>query len=196
MSETDRRRDGELEALVERVAREMLAATPSEGPSGDPAPSAPATPSAADTTIAIGADHAGFRLKEHLRRYLAEDLRWRVVDCGTTSESPVDYPDIAAAVAGEVTSGRCARGILIDGAGVGSTMAANKVSGVRCALGHDEASVVNSRSHNDANVLALGARSLAAGHARRLVRLWLETPFEGGRHARRVEKIMRLENDR
>jgi ribose 5-phosphate isomerase B len=184
--------EGDLEALVERVAREVLSLRP---PSEAGAPAPDPSPSGEDS-VALGADHAGFALKTHLARYVAEDLGLRVVDCGTQSDAPVDYPDIAAAVAREVASGRCARGIVIDGAGVGSTMAANKIPGIRCALGYDEASVVNGRSHNDANVLALGARSLNAGHARRLVRLWLETAFEGGRHLRRVEKIMRLESER
>lgn len=194
---SDPRADREIEALVERVAREMLAVDRDRGTEHTEraAQDAAAHEPAARDVIAIGADHGGFRLKEQLKRYLTEDLGYEVMDAGTHDESPVDYPDIARVVATEVRSGACARGILIDGAGIGSTMAANKIRGIRCALCHDERTVVNSRSHNDANVLALGVGSVNPGHARRLVRLWLTTPFEGGRHAARVDKIMRLEDD-
>ena len=144
-------------------------------------------------TVAIGGDHGGFALKQTLARYLREELRWAVIDCGAHSTEPVDYPDIAKAVGEAVASGRAARGIVIDGAGIGSTMAANRVPGVRCALCHDEKTVLNSREHNDANVLALGSGVVHVGLARHLVEVWLKTKFAGGRHARRVEKIMELE---
>ncbi len=144
-------------------------------------------------TVALGGDHGGFALKQMLLRYVREELRWAVIDCGTHSTEPVDYPDIAKAVGEAVASGRAARGIVIDGAGIGSTMAANRVPGVRCALCHDEMTVLNSREHNDANVLALGSGVVNTGQARRLVEVWLKTKFAGGRHARRVEKIMELE---
>lgn len=147
-------------------------------------------------TVAIGGDHGGFALKEILRRYVKEELRYAVIDCGTHSTEAVDYPDIARAVGEAVAEGRAARGIVIDGAGIGSTMAANRIPGVRCALCHDERTVKNSREHNDANVLALGAGGLNPGQARQLVRVWLATPFAGGRHARRVAKIMELERYR
>jgi ribose 5-phosphate isomerase B len=120
-------------------------------------------------------------------------MEWAVHDCGTHSTEAVDYPDYAAAVAREVASGRCARGIVVDAAGIGSSMAANKIPGVRCALCHDDATTMNAREHNDANVLALGARVVHRGLATRLVRLFLTTPFGGGRHERRVQKIMALE---
>ena len=139
------------------------------------------------------ADHGGFELKEVLRRYLADELGWEVRDCGTHSTDAVDYPDYAAAVAREVAAGRCALGIVVDAAGIGSAMAANKVAGVRCAVCHDDRTVTNSREHNDANVLALGARVVNRGLAQRLARLFLTTPFAGGRHERRVQKIMALE---
>jgi ribose 5-phosphate isomerase B len=148
---------------------------------------------AARGPIAIGADHGGFRLKEILRRYLEEELRLRVVDCGTHSPDPVDYPDIAADVARRVAAGECARGILIDGAGIGSAIAANKVSGIRAAVCHDEKTTASSRAHNDANVLCIGASILAVGEARRLARIWLAEPFEGGRHQRRIDKIRALD---
>jgi ribose 5-phosphate isomerase B len=143
--------------------------------------------------VAIGADHGGYPLKEVLKRFIAEDLGWAVHDCGTHSTDAVDYPDYAAAVAREVASGRSVRGVVIDAAGIGSTMAANKVAGTRCALCHDDTTVLNAREHNDANVLALGARIVNRGLATRMVRLFLATDFGGGRHARRVQKIMALE---
>ncbi len=159
---------------------------------GAPRAAAKAKPDPA-RTVALGGDHGGFALKQSLAKYLREELRWTVIDCGTHSTEAVDYPDIAKAVGTEVASGRAARGIVIDGAGIGSTMAANRVPGVRCALCHDEKTVLNSREHNDANVLALGSQVVNLGQARRLVEVWLRTKFAGGRHARRVEKIMELE---
>ena len=155
-------------------------------------PPRPASP----RRVAIGADHGGFELKEVLRRAIAEELGWEVHDCGTHSTDAVDYPDIAAAVAREVASGRAARGIVVDAAGIGSSMAANKVRGVRCALCHDDVTVVNAREHNNANMLSLGARVVNRGAAVRLVRLFLGTEFAGGRHERRVAKIMALEGPR
>jgi len=152
-------------------------------------------PAATPERIALGADHGGFALKESLRHHVAS-LGYEVVDCGTGGPEPVDYPDFALAVARAVASGQCARGIVVDGAGLGSCIVANKVRGVRAATCHDEATVRNSRAHNNANVLALGAGSLSAGHARRLVKVWLATPFEGGRHARRVDKIDALDRER
>jgi ribose 5-phosphate isomerase B len=145
--------------------------------------------------VALGADHGGFALKERLRADL-EAWGYAVVDCGTGSAAAVDYPDFAAAVGREVASGRCARGIVIDAAGLGSCIAANKVRGVRAAACHDELTVRNSRLHNDTNVLALGARVVNPGLGRRLARLWLTTPFEGGRHQARIDKISALEGER
>jgi len=190
---SDRPSEKEPERLIESVTRDMLAR---RGGGSEPTDSAgtPSRAAGSDTrVVAIGSDHAGFRLKRQLMEFLTEELGLEVRDCGAVSEDPVDYPDIARAVAEEVTSGRAHRGIVVDGAGIGSTMAANKVRGVRCALCHDEGTVVNSRRHNDANMLALGSGVVNPGFARTLVRLWLRTPFDGGRHARRVEKIMRLE---
>jgi ribose 5-phosphate isomerase B len=172
-----------LERIVTEVAREVLGARRRS------------LPLPARDRIAIGSDHSGYRLKVQLARYLREDLGYEIEDCGTHGEAPVDYPDIARAVAERIRSGVCSRGVLIDAAGIGSTMAANKVRGIRCALCHDEATARNGRLHNDANVLALGARVVNAGYARTIVRTFLRTEFEGGRHARRVEKIMRLEEE-
>ncbi len=145
-------------------------------------------------SVAIGSDHGGFELKQVLARAIREDLGWEVVDVGTHSTDAVDYPDFAAAVGREVASGRVSRGIVIDSAGIGSTMAANKVAGVRCALCHDDTTVLNAREHNDANVMALGSRIVNRGAAARMARLFLTTSFAGGRHERRIRKIMALDS--
>jgi ribose 5-phosphate isomerase B len=143
--------------------------------------------------VAIGSDHGGFALKGELALYLKGN-DYDVLDCGTYSTEAVDYPDFAAAVARKVSSGDAWRGIIIDGAGIGSCMAANKVPGVRAALCYDHATAVNSREHNDANVLTLGAGLIGVALAKQIVNAWLITDFGGGRHAKRVEKIMALEN--
>jgi len=181
-------RESEVRRVVREVVERALAdqAVPSEQ-----TPVRPAEGGA--KRVAVGSDHGGYGLKEVLKRYIAEELGWEVVDCGTHSTDAVDYPDYAAAVAREVSGGRCARGIVVDAAGIGSTMAANKVPGIRCALCHDDVTVLNAREHNDANVLALGARIVHRGLAARMVRLFLTTGFGGGRHERRVQKIMALE---
>jgi ribose 5-phosphate isomerase B len=185
------------EAQVRRLVRDAVERVlgPERGTparSGAPAP-APSTRPEPPRRVAVGCDHGGVGLKAVLLRSLTEDLGWTVHDCGTHGSDAVDYPDFAAAVAREVAAGRARFGIVIDSAGIGSSMAANKVAGVRCALCHDDATVLNSREHNDANVLALGARVVHRGAATRMVRLFLETPFAGGRHERRVRKIMALE---
>jgi len=179
---------------VRRLVRDAVdrALGPEPARAATPAPPRAISP----RRVAIGADHGGFELKEVLRRAIAEEMGWEVHDCGTHSTDAVDYPDIAAAVAREVASGRAARGIVVDSAGIGSSMAANKVPGVRCALCHDDVTVVNAREHNDANVLSLGARVVNRGAAVRLARLFLTTAFAGGRHERRVAKIMALEGPR
>ena len=142
--------------------------------------------------IAIGADHGGYRLKEEIKKHL---LEWghEVADMGCHSADSVDYPDYAAPVAREVARGRYDRGILICGTGIGMSIAANKVKGVRCALVHDVYSAKMTRLHNDSNVLALGERVIGPGLAVEIVKTWLDTPFEGGRHKRRLEKIGVLE---
>ena len=145
-----------------------------------------------EKTVAMGADHGGFRLKEALKPMLAS-AGLAVRDVGVHEEKPADYPDIAHAVATLVAEGAAARGIIIDGAGIGSGMTANKVPGIRAALCYDKASARNSREHNDANVLTLGARLLTGTQAEDVVRVWLATPFGGGRHAARVAKIMEVE---
>lgn len=142
--------------------------------------------------IAIGADHGGFKLKEELKATLAT-MGYALNDCGTHSEESVDYPDFAFAVAELVASGAAWRGIIIDGAGIGSCMAANKVPGVLAALCYDQATAINSREHNNANVLTLGAGLLGTNLAKQIVKTWLETSFGGERHARRVDKITQIE---
>ncbi|HEY0873218.1 MAG TPA: ribose 5-phosphate isomerase B [Vicinamibacterales bacterium] len=143
--------------------------------------------------IAIGADHAGFSLKQHLVGVLRK-LGHDVDDRGTHSDASVDYPAICAEVAREVVDGRADRGIVLGGSGQGEQMAANKVRGIRAALCNDLYTARMSREHNDANVLAMGGRIVAPGLADEIVTLWLETAFEGGRHQRRVDQIMQIEN--
>jgi ribose 5-phosphate isomerase B len=143
-------------------------------------------------TVAIGSDHGGFRLKEALKPLL-ESMGLSVRDVGVVEEKPADYPDIALKVAELVAAGTAARGVIIDGAGIGSCMAANKVPGIRAALCYDKASARNGREHNDSNVLTLGARLLTQTQAEDVLRTWLETPFGGGRHQARVDKIMQIE---
>jgi len=145
-----------------------------------------------ERVVALGADHGGFELKEVLKAFLTEQ-GYTVLDCGTDSPASVDYPDFAYAVAKLVSEGRAWRGIVVDGAGIGSCMAANKVPGVRAAMCYDVSTAVNSREHNDANVLTLGGRLIGTELAKEIVRTWLITEFGGGRHARRVEKIMEIE---
>ncbi len=142
-------------------------------------------------TVAIGADHGGFAMKEMLKTELQG--KYTVIDCGTNSTDSVDYPDFALAVAEQVASGRAWRGIMIDGAGIGSCMVANKVPGVRAALCYDYASAVNSREHNDANVLTLGAGLIGNALAKQIAETWLKTAFGGGRHGKRIDKITAVE---
>jgi ribose 5-phosphate isomerase B len=142
--------------------------------------------------VAIGADHGGFDLKEQLKTFLC-DWCYAVRDFGTHSTEPVDYPDLAEAVANAVAQGQAWRGVMIDSAGIGSSIAANKVPGVRAAPCYDRATARNSREHNDANVLSLGAKMISPETAREILAVWLETPFAGGRHERRVKKIQAIE---
>src|SRR5436190_6219255 len=142
--------------------------------------------------IAVGADHAGYLLKEHLKRTL-QRLGHEVDDHGTASEEPVDYPPICAAVGRAVVAGRAERGVVIGGSGQGEQIAANKVHGVRAALCNDLYTARMSRQHNDANVLSIGARIVAAPLAREITGLWLSTEFEGGRHVPRLEEIAAIE---
>jgi ribose 5-phosphate isomerase B len=142
--------------------------------------------------VAIGADHAGFTLKEHLKATLAA-LGHDVQDLGTHGEAAVDYPPICAAVGRAVVDGRADRGIVLGGSGQGEQIAANKVAGVRAALCNDLYTARMSRLHNDANVLTMGGRIVAGGLADEILKVWLDTPFEGGRHQRRIDQISDLE---
>jgi len=142
--------------------------------------------------IAIGSDHAGYGLKRHLVQVLRHDGH-EVSDLGTDSTEPVDYPVFCAAVGRAVVAGDADRGIVLGGSGQGEQIAANKVDGVRAALCNDLFTARLSRAHNDANVLALGARIVAEGLAEEILELWLATPFDGGRHLRRLEQIAAIE---
>lgn len=143
--------------------------------------------------IAIGSDHRGYEAKRRVV-LLLQQLNHEVIDAGTNSRESVDYPDIAFQVASAVSEGRADRGILICGTGIGMCIAANKVKGVRAAPCHDYVTAEMSRRHNNANVLCLSADLLGEEQIDRMVRIWLETPFESGRHARRVDKIVRYED--
>ena len=144
--------------------------------------------------IAVGADHAGFALKAHFLATLTR-LGHEVDDHGTDSERSVDYPAICASVARAVVAGRADRGVVIGGSGQGEQMAANKVAGARAALCNDLFTASLSRRHNDANVLALGARIVGIALADEILALWLDTPFEGGRHQRRLDQIAAIERE-
>ena len=145
-----------------------------------------------EKTIALGSDHGGFQLKEELKPLL-ESLGLAIRDVGAYDEKSVDYPDIAFKVADLVATGSATRGIVVDGAGIGSAMAANKVPGIRAALCYDKATARNSREHNNANILTLGGRMLTRSQAEDVVRTWIATDFAGGRHQARVQKIMDIE---
>jgi len=181
------------EAIVTPRAREVaLERRVSLSPEPGPVRTLSSNPTAGSKVIALGADHGGFAMKETLKAYLQE-LGYAIKDCGTFSSESVDYPDFAYAVAKLVSEGQAWRGIMIDGAGIGSCMAANKVPGVRASLCYDLSTAANAREHNDANVLTLGGHLIAEGLAKQIVKTWLETEFAGGRHERRVNKIMGIE---
>lgn len=184
--------DPEIQEIVHRVVQRTLQLQGKQTSATAPMIE-PITLEKTSNSVAIGADHGGFALKEALKPYLAE-LGYEVIDCGTHSAESVDYPDLALAVAAKVALGEAWRGIIIDGAGIGSCMAANKVHGVRAAMCYDYATAVNSREHNNANVLSLGAGLIGPNLARQIVEIWLKTEFGGGRHARRVDKIMEIES--
>jgi ribose 5-phosphate isomerase B len=185
--------DAELKKIVDEVVSSLMR----EKPKGGLVPAAPAekkvtTGSQPEKIVAIGADHGGFQLKETLKAFLSEN-GYSVLDCGTNSTDSVDYPDYARAVAEQVKGGSAWRGIMIDGAGIGSCMAANKVPGIRAAMCYDHATANNSREHNNANLLTLGAGLIGPSLAKQILITFLETEFGGGRHALRVDKIMEIE---
>jgi len=176
-------KDDDVRLLVQQAVSRVLAEKAG-------APSSVLTPS--QKSIAIGADHGGYLLKQELVKFLPT-LGYSPNDCGAYSADPVDYPDIAYAVAKLVSDGAAYRGIIIDGVGIGSAMTANKVPGVRAALCYDLSTARNAREHNDANVLTLGARLIGAGLAQDIVKVFLETECSEERHKKRVAKIMQVE---
>ena len=187
--------DDDIRLLVQQVVNRVLAETSAPAVIADAGENARAisdSPVGSPKTVALGADHGGLAMKQDLAQYLAE-LGYTVNDCGTFTADPVDYPDIAYAVAKLVSDGAAARGIIIDGAGIGSAMTANKVPGVRAALCYALSTARNAREHNDANVLTLGARLIGAGLARDIVKVFLETECTEERHKKRVAKIMQVE---
>lgn len=145
--------------------------------------------------IAIGADHAGFEVKEKIKKQLAE-MNLEVEDLGTNSGDSVDYPDYGAAVGREVASGKADEGIIVCGSGIGIAIAANKVHGIRAAQAWNEETARLARQHNDANVLSIGARVIPEAEIPKIVSAWLDAKFEGGRHAGRVAKITELEKEK
>jgi RpiB/LacA/LacB family sugar-phosphate isomerase len=187
-----------VRGLVERALASMDSGDPAApAPAPDALPTAPgpdASPAIAGDprTVAVGADHGGFALKGAIVKHLAAS-GYGVTDCGTNGPDAVDYPDFAHVVARLVASGACATGIVIDGAGIGSAMAANKVPGVRAANAHDTSMARNAREHNYANVLTLGARMIGEGLALEIVDMFLATPWGAERHGRRVAKITAIE---
>jgi len=173
--------DAEIHRIVQNVVQNVMGSPMRENvqPSGK-------------KVVAIGADHGGFELKEALKGDITA-LGFEVSDVGTNSKEAVDYPDFAHAVAQLVGSGKAWCGIMIDGAGIGSCIVANKVPGVRAGMAYDISSANNSREHNDTNVLTLGAGLIGAALAKQIVKVWLTTEFAGGRHTPRVDKIMVVE---
>ncbi|OFX22179.1 MAG: ribose 5-phosphate isomerase B [Bacteroidetes bacterium GWA2_31_9] len=145
--------------------------------------------------VSIGADHGAFEAKEAIKLYL-QTIGYSIVDVGTNSKDAVDYPDFAVAVAKKVVSGECERGIMLDGAGIGSSMVCNKVKGIRAALCWSEKTVLNSRLHNNANVLTMGTAQHSIADMCNMAKIWLETRFEGGRHLPRINKMMAVERGR
>ena len=154
----------------------------------------PNTRKVSDRMIALGSDHGGYKLKEEIKRYL-EEKEIEYTDCGTFNEESVDYPDIAKTVALEIQDKECDKGILVCRSGIGMSIVANKFKGIRCAKCNDEEEAKYSRMHNDANVLALGADYIDTSKAIRIVRMWIATEFEGGRHQDRIQIIEKIEKE-
>ena len=144
--------------------------------------------------IAIGSDHGGYKLKEEIKKYL-EEKEMEYIDCGTFDEERAEYPEIAKAVSLEVQNRECEKGIIICRSGIGMSMVANKFKGIRCAKCNDEEEAKFSRMHNNSNLLALGADYIDVNQAIRIVRTWIATEFEGGRHESRVKMIEEIENE-
>jgi len=189
--------DAEIHQIVQRVLMEVtgsaqptvataLASLPEVKPAEKP------EQNQERKVVAIGADHGGFELKEALKTTLTE-LGYDVRDAGAYNKGTVDYPDFAHEVARLVSAGKAWRGIMIDGAGIGSCIVANKVPGIRAGMAYDISSAINSREHNDTNVLTLGAGMIGVNLAKQIVKTWLSTEFSGGRHTARIDKISAVE---
>lgn len=182
--------DAEIHKIVQRVVGQALGTSPSEPVTASPAPNQVET-SPSGKVVALGADHGGFEMKEMLKIDL-KALGFEIKDVGTNSKEAVDYPDFAHAVAQLVGTGKAWRGIMIDGAGIGSCIVANKVPGVRAGMAYDLTSASNSREHNDTNVLTLGAGLIGLNLAKQIVKTWLTTEFSD-RHQKRINKITSVE---
>ncbi|GAP15745.1 ribose-5-phosphate isomerase [Longilinea arvoryzae] len=189
--------DDEVHQIVQRVLK-RYAGLSNQSPAASAGASTPVTLPQTDPNptlrkvIAIGADHGGFELKEILKPELTA-LGYDYIDVGTNTKDAVDYPDFAHEVAKLVSSGKAWRGVMIDGAGIGSCIVANKVPGVRAGMAYDYSSALNSREHNDTNLLTLGAGLIGVALAKQILKVWLSTPFGGERHQRRVNKITAVE---
>jgi ribose 5-phosphate isomerase B len=198
-----RRIDAAPDAIITPLAGEVAAEHGiALGPNGGGVKESPMTvvqSKKQDTTsvagqglVAFGADHGGFQLKEVLMKH-AQSLGYAILDLGTSTEEPCDYPDFAYAVGRAVASGEAWRGVMIDGAGIGSCVVANKIQGIRAACCHNELVARNAREHNDTNVLTLGSRVTGVEVCKEILRVWLGTMFAGGRHQGRVDKIRDVE---
>jgi ribose 5-phosphate isomerase B len=185
--------ESEIHKIVENVLQQTLGTVNQPVTSSVPATKEnPATTSSPKKIVVIGSDHGGYELKEILKPEIITQ-GFEVVDVGTKNKDAVDYPDYAHQVARMVIAGKAWRGIMIDGAGVGSCIVANKVPGIRAGMAYDYSSAVNSREHNDTNVLTLGAGLIGVNLAKLIVKTWLSTEFGGSRHTRRIEKIIAVE---
>jgi len=187
-----------IDQIVNSVVKELMANQPAAAAAPAPAPKPEPIhiPGQTDRVkrVAVGCDHTTVKQKNIIKRYL-DTLGYKVTDVGTNGTESVDYPDFAKAVAKKVAIGACERGIMLDGAGIGSAMVCNKVRGIRAAMCYDLRTIINSREHNNANVLTLGGPLHNTGELCEMVRLWLETPFAGGRHWPRVNKLMATERE-
>ena len=189
--------DAEIHQIVQRVLMEVTgSAQPTVAPAlaslPEMKPAEKPEQNQERKVVAIGADHGGFELKEALKTTLTE-LGYAVRDAGAYNKGTVDYPDFAHEVARLVSAGKAWRGIMIDGAGIGSCIVANKVPGIRAGMAYDISSAINSREHNDTNVLTLGAGMIGVNLAKQIVKTWLSTEFRGGRHTARIDKISAVE---
>ena len=192
--------DSEIKQIVERVLGQVMGhSRPAIAESAQPESRPEVQVSAASGSgteprkvVAIGADHSGYELREILKKDIT-GMGFDVRDLGAYNKEAVDYPEFAHEVAKLVSNGKAWRGIIIDGAGIGSCIVANKVPGIRAGMAYDLTSAVNSREHNDTNILTLGAGMIGINLAKQIVKTWLGTEFGGGRHARRVDQIMAIE---